>query len=136
MTLTDHKIIFTALGFLAVVMNDAQPDNRAMRAAAIAKLIESFCMVSVPEAFGNEEANSHRATETERILERYIEDLRDTGSAPLNYDRQTLLAMYEGLLIQKARHEQKAFYASGPDDVIANRVLQLAEECIRREVSA
>jgi hypothetical protein len=136
MTRTDHKMIFTALGFLAVVMNDVPPDNHAMRATAIAKLIESFCMVSVPEAFGGGETGTSRATEIEGLLERYIAELRETGSAPLNYDRQTLLGMYELLLIQQARHEQNAFYASGPDDVIANRVLQLAEERIQREESA
>jgi hypothetical protein len=136
MTRADHKTIFTALGFLAVVMNDVPPDNQAMRATAIAKLIESFCKVSVPEAFEGAETESSRATEVEGLLERYIAELRETGSARLNYDRQTLLGMYEVLLIQKARHEHNAFYASGPDDAIGNRVLHLAEERIQREESA
>lgn len=57
MTRTDHKIIFTALGFLAVILNDAPKDKQALRATAIAGLIESFCMAAVPEAFGNDAAN-------------------------------------------------------------------------------
>jgi hypothetical protein len=41
--------------------------------------------------------------------------------------------MYELLAIQAMRHEQKQFYESSHNDIIANRVLQLAEERIRRE---
>ena len=52
MTSTDHKVIFTALGFLAVILNDVPKDKQALRATAIASLIESFCMAAVPDAFG------------------------------------------------------------------------------------
>lgn len=51
MTRTDQKILFTSLGFLAVILNDAPKDRQAMRATAIANLIESFCRAAVPEAF-------------------------------------------------------------------------------------
>ena len=47
MTRADHKIIFMALGFLAVILRDVPRDRQAMRAAAIAKLIENFCMDAV-----------------------------------------------------------------------------------------
>jgi hypothetical protein len=105
-------------------------DRQSARANAIARLIESFCMASVPETFQSE------PTSAEQILERYLAALRDEGSANLDYDRQTLLAMYELLLAQKTRHEQRDFFASAHDDMIANRVLQLAEERIRREQDA
>jgi hypothetical protein len=47
MTRNDHKIIFMALGFLAVILRDVPRDKQALRAAAIAKLIENFCMDAV-----------------------------------------------------------------------------------------
>jgi hypothetical protein len=56
MTRTDHKAIFTALGFLAVILHDVPQDKQALRATAIAGLIESFCMATVPEAFGDHPA--------------------------------------------------------------------------------
>ena len=51
MTRTDTKVIFAALGFLAVILRDAPKDAEARRAMAIADLIESFCRSAVPEAF-------------------------------------------------------------------------------------
>ena len=51
MTRTDQKLLFTALGFMAVLLNDTPQDKQALRATALAGLIESFCMSVVPEAF-------------------------------------------------------------------------------------
>jgi hypothetical protein len=136
MTRMDHKIIFTALGFLAVILDNVPRDKQALRATTLAGLIESFCITSLPDVFMDEVTNAGRAAEIENLLERYIADLRDTGSAQLDYDRQTLLGMYELLLIEKMRHEQKSFFASAHDELIANRVLQLAEERLQWEASA
>jgi hypothetical protein len=136
MTRTDHKIIFTALGFLAVILDNVPRDKQALRATGLAQLIEAFCATSVPDAFTSEDAGGARTAETEALLELFIAELRDTGSAPLSHDRQTLLGMYELLLIQRTRFEQKDFYASGHEEVIANLILQLAEERLQREGSA
>jgi hypothetical protein len=133
MTRMDHKVIFTALGFLAVILDNVPRDKQAMRATAIAQLIEAFCATSVPDGFMSEAPEAARTTETEELIELYIAELRDTGSAQLSHDRQTLLGMYDLLLIQKMRFEQTAFFESGHDDVIANRILQLAEERLRRD---
>jgi hypothetical protein len=133
MTRTDHKVIFTALGFLAVILDNVPRDKQAMRATAIAQLIEAFCAISVPDGFVSEAPEAARTTETEQLIELYIAELRDTGSAQLSHDRQILLGMYDLLLIQKMRFEQKAFFDFGHDDVIANRIRQLAEERLRRE---
>ena len=133
MTRTDYKVVFTALGFLAVVLDNVPRDKQVFRATSLAQLIEAFCATSVPGAFMSDAPEAVRTTETEKILELYIAELRDTGSAQLSHDRQTLLGMYELLLIQKIRFEQAAFFESGHDDVIANRILQLAEERIQRE---
>jgi|SRR5208282_6884507 len=51
MTPAGHRILFTALGFPAVVLGDVPKDKQALRATAIARLIESFCMSVVPEGF-------------------------------------------------------------------------------------
>jgi hypothetical protein len=133
MTRTDHKIIFTALGFLTVILDNVPRDKQAMRATAIAQLIEAFCAASMPDAFMSDAPEGVRVAETEELLQLYIAELRDTGSAQLSHDRQTLLGMYDLLLIQKLRFEQKAFFESGHDEVIANRILQLVEEQFRRE---
>jgi hypothetical protein len=63
MTHTDYKVIFTALGFLAVILNDVPKDKQALRATAIASLIESFCMATVPEAFGDDADNASNVRE-------------------------------------------------------------------------
>ena len=51
MTRTDYKVIFTALGFLAVIQDNVPRDRQALRATTIAQLIEAFCASAVPEAF-------------------------------------------------------------------------------------
>jgi len=54
MTRTEYKVVFTALGFLAVLLSDAPNDRQAQRVVAITDLIESFCINAVPEAFACE----------------------------------------------------------------------------------
>ena len=54
MTRTEYKVVFTALGFLAVILRDMSNGRQSHRAAAIADLIESFCVGAVPEAFARE----------------------------------------------------------------------------------
>jgi hypothetical protein len=49
MTPVDRKIFFTALGFLAVIVRDVPEDKQALRAKAIARLIENFCTTSAAE---------------------------------------------------------------------------------------
>ncbi|MBR0967865.1 hypothetical protein JQ554_28455 [Bradyrhizobium diazoefficiens] len=128
MTRNDYRVIFTALGFLAVVLDNVPREKQALRAATLARLIEGFCATSVPEAMT--EVGSKDVGE---LLEAYVTQLRETGSARLSYDRQTLLSMYEQLLLQQVRFQQREFFATGPDDVIANQILRLAEERIERE---
>lgn len=135
MTRNDYRVICTALGFFSVITRgDIARDKQAMRAVSIARLIESFCQTEVPEAFAECQSDGGTAiSETEHLLERYIAELRDHGSARFAFDRKTLLEMYELLLVHKTRFEQKDFYVFAQDDVIASRVLQLAEERIRWE---
>ena len=80
MTRIDQKLLFTALGFLVVILNDAPKEKQALRAAAIADLIESFCMGAVPEAFGKEEENP--------LLQQAFEALQAVMDEGLNYSTE------------------------------------------------
>jgi len=56
MSRNDRQILFTALGFLAVVLREDVPkEKQAMRALAMADLIESFCRSSLPDNFEEED---------------------------------------------------------------------------------
>ncbi len=127
----DRKTFFAALGFFAVILSDAPSDKQAERAGALAKLIEEFCSTT-SSGFTEVPSEDGRWGQADQLLEVYIAELRDTGSAPLDHDRQTLADMYELLLFQKILNEQKEFCETGPEDMIASRILQLAEEKIQR----
>lgn len=45
----DHKVMFSAMGFMAVVLSEVPEDKQAQRAQALAKLLESFCMSMIAE---------------------------------------------------------------------------------------
>ena len=88
----------------------------------------------MPEIFAEEPTGPALSrSDTERVLEYYIAELRKRGSAHLDFDRKILLEMYELLLTQKVRLANREFYDSAPNDVIANLVLQMAEQKIRHE---
>lgn len=46
-----RELLFTALGFTAVAMQDGPTAGAADRARAFAALIEDFCRRALPEAF-------------------------------------------------------------------------------------
>ena len=134
MTRDDLRILSTALGFSIVITGDVPQGKQALRATTIAGLIESFCKASLPDIFAGDSSDSFKpASATEHLLERYIAELREHGSAPLDFDRKTLLDVYDLLLAQKVRRANKEFYDSAPNDMIANLVVQMADERIRRE---
>lgn len=56
MTLTDLRLLCTALGFTAVVMQGGEIEKKdgALRATGFANLIEEFCRVSFPEAYARD----------------------------------------------------------------------------------
>ena len=59
MTQTEYKVVFTALGFLAVILRDTPNDRQADRAAAIADLIESCCIGAVRKRSNAKRGNRH-----------------------------------------------------------------------------
>lgn len=55
MTRNDYQILFTALGFLAIILReDVARDKQALRATAIAGLIEAYCRTALPDAFNDD----------------------------------------------------------------------------------
>ena len=131
MTRDDLRILCTALGFSAVIANDvASREKQALRATAIAGLIEAFCMSAVPDAFGFDASDDIicDATAIDREIDRYKEELRVEGSAELPQDRETLIKFYDRLLLRKEHYDQREFYASGSTAIFANRVLHMVEE--------
>jgi len=75
MTRTDSKILFTALGFLAVVvMGESAKKDGAKRAMALAGLIEAFCHTAHPDLFIDNAPDD--AIDT-AALDRMIEELKE-----------------------------------------------------------
>ena len=62
MTPTDLRILCTALGFTAVVMQGGRPPKKEsnFRAAVFAGLIEEFCRATLPDVFGEVEKHSNQ----------------------------------------------------------------------------
>jgi hypothetical protein len=136
MTRADHQVLFTALGFTAVVMQGTAGPEGAIRARKLARLIEEFCRAALPEACAPASGNPDVADEDEaldRRIERFKADLQAKEEARLPEDRAMLLRFYDRLQVRQARRHQKAFYATAPDDLIANRVLTLIDAEINAE---
>ena len=86
MTRTDLRVMCTALGFMAVTLKGEKlPKNdAALRATVFARLIEEFCLTSVPEAITDEEANPASTPEriddtAERMTDAIVEIYKDIG---------------------------------------------------------
>lgn len=132
------RIHCTALGFLAVILKDEPMDQQALRARTIARLIESFCHVTVPEPWDSSNQNSDTENDFAKIdsaIDIFKMKLRDQGEAHLPEDRPTLLRFYERLQQRQLRRKEKHFYATGSNDLIANRILVLIDEEIEEGVN-
>jgi hypothetical protein len=93
-------------------------------------------MVTAPEVLGtttnNFGENSDPASVDAAIL-RYKMDLLDEESAVLPSDHDGLLQMYDRLLVRKIRRQQRQFYVTGNEAVLADQILSLVEEEIAEE---
>jgi hypothetical protein len=52
----DRRILFTALGFVAVASKGGRAADQSEQVNAMADLIETFCRLHVPEAFDDDAA--------------------------------------------------------------------------------
>jgi len=131
MTRDDLRILSTALGFMAVILKDVPNNKQTPRAVSIARLIESFCMVAAPDTTdrtptGHDDGYTLEAIDT--LIEKYKDELPDTGFAPLPYERRILLKFYDRLLHRKAQIAQTDFYVLGSDAELATQVWQLMDQ--------
>jgi len=124
MTPQDLRILSTALGFTAVVMqgeNISKKDG-ARRATGLANLIEEFCHTALPDSFGAGAATVFRGDtkQTDRLIERFKGNLKDGKTIDLPHDRDLLLQLYDRLY---QRHRSHA-----TDNLIADEILHLLDE--------
>lgn len=75
MTRDDHKILFKALGFLAVIVRDVPADKQAARAQALATLMENFCFSTEAESSATPPAED-RAEALQGIFTSLVNDNR------------------------------------------------------------
>ena len=81
MTRTDYQVLFTALGFTAVVMQGeklAKAEGK-LRALAFAKLIGEFCQLNVPEAFEGTGEQRSKTNVAERMADVIAGIIKETG---------------------------------------------------------
>lgn len=52
----DRRILFTALGFVAIASKGGRAADQSEQVLAMADLIETFCRLRVPEAFDDDAA--------------------------------------------------------------------------------
>jgi hypothetical protein len=113
-------------------------DHQAQRAKSLARLIEAFCVVTVPnasDASGSDTGLAEIAA-IDLAIQRYKTELITEGSARLPQDRAMLLKFYDRLHQRQQRFRERHFYATGSDEMIANRILQLVEEEIANDEGA
>jgi hypothetical protein len=72
MTNSEWKILFKAFGFLAVILGNTPPDKQAMRATALAKLFENFCMTAVADDLVMQPANADQAAAISTLFSNLI----------------------------------------------------------------
>lgn len=127
MTRTDHQLLFTALGFLAVVMKgeDTKKDG-AKRATALAGLIESFCYTTVPDAFEN-------FPEMDGGM---IDQMIDWAKAKMGYGEPAKLPDNRNLMIRMYRRLQERHRRYATDDLMADEIVHLLEEEIKHKAEA
>ncbi len=120
MTRDDFRLLFTALGFLAVAMKGKKADgDKAKQVHAMAGLIEAFCRTAHPDMFLGEADEG--AAELDAVIESLKEDKLLFGQMTgLMADRERLYRVYARLL--------QRFRAYAPDDMIADEVMHLLEE--------
>lgn len=115
MTRMDRQILFSALGFMTVLLKeDAKRKDSATRAVSMSKLIEAFCEATLPEL------SAHQAMRDKTdVLDKWIdllkEGIENKRETKLPDDPSTRRGVYERLI------ERHRAYAS--NEQIANAAL-------------
>lgn len=130
------RVHCTALGFMAVILKNEPVDHQALRAQAIARMIETFCHVTVPEILEASNQNNNKdavIADIDRAIDDFKTTLRDRGDARLPEDRTVLLAFFDRLQQRQAVRKKRHFYATGTDDMIADAILKMIDEELAQE---
>lgn len=134
----ERRVLFTALGFMAVSMKDgnSEASDLAYRARAFAGLLEAFCRENTQAGAAMVDLDSTVSVASiDQIIEHHVRELREREETVLPEDRDTLLRLYDRLQHRAVRREQAAFYAGAHDEMLAERVLTYldAEIAVREE---
>lgn len=131
----DFRLICAALGFTAVIVREDVPQSKqALRAATIAKLTESFCQCSLPEAFEPEcFGEESDAVIIDQEIARYKAELTASGSARLPSERQDLIQLYDRLLLRKAHRDMCELFEEGSCAEFSARAMRLIKAEIDQE---
>ncbi len=133
MTRHDQQILFTALAFVAVLLNEngQNKSKTAHKATSLAKLIESFCAVHVQAPFSDSTVSlveESGAAEIDAAIDRHIQQLRQNEETHLPEDKETLLKFYDRLQQRKSRRMQRDFYEIATTDKLADLILHYFDE--------
>lgn len=130
MNRNDLRVLCYALGFQAAIIQDVPDDKRAIRATSIARFIESFCTLELPYHIDDGlEAEKSRAA---ILLDQYLTELQEKGSARLEHDRATLLEIYALLRLSRFSDDlkinEKDLFLNATEEEIAAHIAKLADE--------
>lgn len=122
----DQRVLFTALGFMGVVMKDGNSEAADLdyRARGLATLIESFCRNNTQAGTVTTDMDSAMSVESiDQIIDHHVREMRMCDETSLPEGRETLLRLYDRLQHRAIRREQAAFYAKAHTDMLAERIM-------------
>jgi len=135
MTRHDQRILYSALGFLAVVLHEGEANaehgaaDLSGRAKFIAGLIEIFCRDNVPPVGVLIDLDSDASIEiTDQIIARHVKELREKHETVLPQEREGLLKLYDRLRHRSSRRQQCEIYTDASADRLADLVLRYLDE--------
>lgn len=133
MTRYDQKVLFTALAFVTVLLQDGSnlSNSSANKINIFARLIGEFCAENIARS-SDDVATAHvednNAPRIDAAIEMHIQELRDRHETVLPDDRETLIQFYDRLQQRKARRMQWQFYAKATKEKLADLVLHYFDE--------
>lgn len=133
MTRNELRIICYALGFHGALILGLPDEKRTVRAIADAKYTEAFCIAKLPHLIndGLDEAKSRAAN----LLDQYLTELQEKGSARLEHGRATLLEIYTLLRLSRFSDDLKIkeedLFLNATEEEIAAHIVKLADKELR-----
>ena len=129
MSRSDHQVLFTALGFTAVIIQgEAGKTKGARRAIELAKLIEEFCALNLPSISSVNTTSEAGVDEIDSIIDKHKSELRRKEETVLPTDKETLLKLYDRLQVRKIHRTQRDFYAVATAGKLADLILHFLDE--------